>query len=66
MRTRVFMVQLISWYSHSHQLDFELDWSWIKLWLAQVVLAFLTEEMGEKQLVSVFIYIKRNNSKRNS
>lgn len=45
MKTHAFMVQLINWYSHSHQLDFELDWSWIKLWLAQVVLAFLTEEM---------------------
>lgn len=45
MKRRVFMVQLISGYSHSHQLDFELDWSWIKLWLAQIVLTFLTGEM---------------------
>lgn len=28
-------------YSHSHQLNFKLDWSGIKLWLAQVVLTLL-------------------------
>lgn len=32
-------------YSHSHQLNFKLDWSRIKLWLAQVVLTFLKEEI---------------------
>lgn len=31
-------------YSHSHQLNLKLDWSRIKLWLAQIVLAFLEEE----------------------
>lgn len=52
------MVQLIRWYSHSHQLDFELDWSWVKLWLAQVVLAFLTEDM-EKNSSSARLPILR-------
>lgn len=35
-------------YLHSHQLNFKLDWSGIKLWLAQVVLTFLWE--GEKKI----------------
>lgn len=36
-------------YSHSHQLNFKLDWSGIELRLAQVVLTFLWEEDWEKE-----------------
>lgn len=36
-------------YSHSHQLNFKLDWSGIKLRLTQVVLTFLWEEDGENE-----------------
>lgn len=45
-------------HSHSHQLNFKLDWSRIKLWLAQVVLAFLKKEKKKKTHVNI-IYKKR-------
>ncbi len=45
-------------YSHSHQLYLKLDWSRIKLWLAQVVLTFLEEEIKKNDNLHV-IYIKK-------
>lgn len=49
-------------HSHSHQLNFKLDWSWIEFRLAEIVLAFLRGRKTDKDIRMKFKSIKTRTS----